>query len=163
MPKTLLDFANECGRYGANHALAQRIALKLAAQATEVGIERSAQSRGWPTKGSGMGPFGFTSRFLGADVAEVKVRGGAAYAFEFGAGRHLIFPSKTRLRRGTRRREPLSYGARALATPYGPKAYVEHPGFRGRPYFTTGLRLAEPAVIKAMEGAVVNAMRRTFR
>ena len=159
----LLEFADQCGRFGATQKATQVVALKAAAEATKAGITTSAMARGWPTRKSGMGPIGFTSRSLGGAV-EVRARGGAAYAFEYGAKRHVIVPRGSsagpRARRNAAGRgERLS---KVLKTPYGPRAYVEHPGFRGRPYWEPGLRLAEPEVVRAMEAGVVGALRRTF-
>jgi hypothetical protein len=129
-----------------------RAALKVSNEAVKVAEVKSAEARRWkPTKATGLGKVGFTSRTLGTEAGEVKARGGAAYAYEYGAKRHVIVPTR---KSGNK---ALKFGPKQFAT------YAPHPGFRGRPFWEGGMRLAEPAVIKAMEGAVVNAMRRTFR
>lgn len=145
MAKTLLEFAAECASFSPVYKATQVVALKAAAEVTQESILDSAARQRWPRKSHGMGPLGVTTRILG-DAAEVRGRGGATYAFEYGAKPHVILPRKKKM----------------LRTPYGPRAFVQSPGFKGRHFWSTGVLTAEPKVVKVIEAGVVNAMRRTF-
>lgn len=163
MAKTLLEFAAECASFGPRYKAEQKVTLLAAAQVTKDSIFDAARYRRWPIGKSGMGPVEVRSHVTG-DSVEIRGRGGAIYAFEFGAAKHLILPREMTAGRRARRNsaakgEKLS---RVLKTPYGPRAFVEHPGFKGRPFWDRGIVIAGPKVVRVIEAGVVNTMRKVL-
>lgn len=102
---------------------------------------------------------------VGAKGAKVSVRydvltrGQAAIVYARGPF-HLVErdtkPHEIRPKRRGRR------GKRALTTPYGPRARVEHPGTKGRHPFEHGVDIARPAVTRIVHTGITRAISRKF-
>lgn len=110
---------------------------------------------------------GYTTRLsgVGAKGAKVSVRydvlprGQAAVVYARGPF-HFVErdtkPHEIRPKRRGRR------GKRALVTPYGPRARVQHPGTKGRHPFEHGVDIARPAVANIVHVGVTRAVARRF-
>lgn len=77
---------------------------------------------------------------------------GPAHLIEGDTKAHRITPKK---RRASRKR--------AIATPYGPRSSVQHPGTRGRPTFFPTVHATTKKAARAMAAPVVGGFRETFR
>lgn len=104
-------------------------------------------------------------RGVGAKGAKVSVRfdvlprGQAAIVYARGPF-HLIErdtkPHEIKPKRRGRGRK------RAVITPYGPRARVEHPGTKGRHPFERGVDIARPAVARIVHTGVTRVIARKF-
>lgn len=75
----------------------------------------------------------------GAHVGVVgRTKGDEGVVFAFGPAHLLDHPTKPRTIVPKRKR--------AMSTPFGPRAAVQHPGTRGKFYFEAGVAAAEPLV-----------------
>jgi len=151
--KSLADFSKECTAWNAGIQKTMVAGVNAAAFITKKSVISSAEQQRWPTRtvrgrrrpvvivrydiaSSGNNP-----------TALVALRNGHMY--EAGAQAHEIKP-----RRRSR--------ARAVTTPYGMFARVEHPGFEGRPFWRRGVNEAAPLVTKAFGNAVSQSVLKTF-
>ena len=80
---------------------------------------------------------------------------GPAHLIENPTKPHTITTKKSRNRRGGK--------AKALKTPFGPRASVNHPGTKGKKPWQKGIAVAKPMLGKVFQDEVGKSLRRTFR
>ena len=85
----------------------------------------------------------------GRDNAVVRATG-PAHLLESNTKPHRIGPRKRR-------------GKKAIATPEGPRAYVQHPGTKGRPTFFPAVYARTKAAAAEFAKPVVEGLHRAFR
>lgn len=131
-------------------------------QANKKAVERAA----FAMKTSVQRQRGFTSRLRGVGRSGARV--GVRYdvrgvknptAIVRATGPFHLIESDTKAHEIAPRSRRRGGGKRAVFTPYGPKARVQHPGTKGRHPFARGVEASLPAVRKIMGSAMTSSIR----
>lgn len=143
----LRRFANDLDKYAGEGV--NRAALEYT-----TAVRRAYRLRTGDGRLSGVGVRGARvgaryDRLPGRETALVRATG-PAHLIEGDTKAHVIVPRKRR-------------GKRAVATPYGPRASVQHPGTRGRPTFFPTVYAKTAAAAREFAKPLVDGLHRTFQ
>lgn len=152
------ELAAKFTKLQAGLAGAQREGVRAGALLVTNSVRRELRSAAPSGRLSGVGrrgakvSVGFDApKSLTNPVALVRMRG-PAHLIENPTKPHVITP-----RRGRRG------GKRAVVTPAGPRARVQHPGTKGKQPWAKGVRASEHLVLRAIKRETEAAMFKAFR
>lgn len=168
------EFARSAATFGPRYEQNQTKAVSQAALFTKTQIVAAASAARWPAR-PGWVKYDLGIRD-GGPAAILTLRGRRAWLFELGANPHAIGVRNSRGQKAQRaiaRRALLKQGRTAEAAAirskqvlanrakgFGPVVGpVQHPGFRGRPYFLAGARTAAPGVHRILGGSFTDTVK----
>jgi hypothetical protein len=156
---TLAQFAIKCRRFPSDLQAANVVALRVAAKTVDTSVLAAAEGQRWPAK-----PNWVKDRVLSTATAIVELRGGFPYMFEGGAVAHTIVPKRLGKRAIANRAKKgiVVANKAALSTPYGPRAMVRSPGFKGREFWFAGIEASRPLVAREYQKALQAGMLKAF-
>lgn len=138
-------------------------AIAARAQVTKLHIVEAAVARTRQARP------GWVKYNIDGDVATLRLRTGMGYLTELGSHNHpggwaeVPRQSTARRRRNAAKKGVTLAVHPALATPYGPKASVQHPALRARPFWEKGLDGAREPGRKAYEKVINETITAALR
>lgn len=163
MPQSPEEFARKLGRVAQAVKTQESRAIGARALVTKRFIVAAATSRNRGAKAR------WVSYQVRGDTARLQLRGGIAHLTERGSYKHPTGWGETprasthRRRKAAAKRGQSFSAAKALRTPWGPRASVRHPALRARPFWQKGIAASRAPGRKAYEKVINHTITSAMR